>query len=126
MPHAKEPTLTRRPMLTQTGAAAALSVGSQLADARAGAQEETTKPGEEGNLPACDVPWIKGKGWFRHVPYPTGATLGKSPPETGYTNDHCFVVAADKTIHWYGITNPYSKGGNKGPSGARRKKGEPE
>jgi len=119
MPHAKEPTLTRRQMLTQTGAAAAaLSVGSQLADARAGAQEETTKPGEEGNLPACDVPWIKGR--FRHVLYPTGATLGKLPPETWYINDHCFVVAADKTIHWYGITNPYSRGGNPYGPGTHR------
>jgi len=54
-----------------------------------------------------DIPWIRGA--FRHVLHPPGqaAAQDKHPGQQWYINDHCFLVAEDNRIHWFGITNPY-------------------
>jgi hypothetical protein len=33
------------------------------------------------------------------------------PGQQWYVNDHCFIVADDGMIHWFGITNPYPEEG---------------
>jgi hypothetical protein len=48
------------------------------------------------------LPWIHSA--FRHILHPP------APPDATaqwYINDHCFIVAPDNHIHWFGITNPY-------------------
>lgn len=46
---------------------------------------------------------------FRHALAPPGQATAREqrPDEQWYINDHCFFVAPDGMIHWYGITNPY-------------------
>ncbi len=48
-------------------------------------------------------------GMFRHILNPPGMKKAqeKHPGQQWYINDHCFYVADDGTIHWFGITNPY-------------------
>lgn len=58
------------------------------------------------------VPWIRGV--YQHVLHPPGmkAAREKRPGEQWYINDHCFFIDKNKTIHWFGITNPYPLAGN--------------
>ena len=50
------------------------------------------------------LPWVSGD--FRHVLHPPGQRDDPAKRQW-YINDHCFFVADDGAIHWYGITNPY-------------------
>ncbi|QGY47214.1 hypothetical protein GM418_27180 [Maribellus comscasis] len=53
-------------------------------------------------LSRAEIPYIFGES--KHIidanPNPD------TDPNKWYTNDHCFVVDKDSTIHWFGINNP--------------------
>lgn len=62
-----------------------------------------------GPMPA--IPYTKGV--YRHILNHPGQAAARldDPQEQWFINDHCFYVARDGIIHWFGITNPYPKEG---------------
>lgn len=66
-----------------------------------------------------DIEWPLVKGRFRHVLYPPGHKAANMAPEQWYVNDHCFYVADDKRIHFFGISNPFRKEDHYGPGSHR-------
>jgi len=88
-------------------------VGGLLAVCYVACQGDTKE--KMSKTPKVDKPAIPyAKGMFRHVLHPPGqkAARKKNPRQQWYINDHCFYVAPDGKIHWFGITNPYPGGGN--------------
>jgi hypothetical protein len=68
---------------------------------------EEQSPAGKTTMEKPAVPWVRGM--FQHVLQPPGMAKAqqKTPGQPWYINDHCFYVAENGTIHWFGITNPY-------------------